>query len=58
MEVIRKYEVRRDLVPTSSAQLPPEVQSAILAEVTERLKPMQGNLLAGDGALLGAGDLV
>jgi type III restriction enzyme len=47
MEVIGKYEVRRDLVPTSSALLTPEVQSAILAEVTERLKPMQGNLLAG-----------
>jgi type III restriction enzyme len=46
MEVIGKYEVRRDLVPTSSALLTPEVQSAILAEVTERLKPMQGNLLA------------
>ncbi len=47
MDVIGKYEVRRDLVPTSSALLTPEVQSAILAEVTERLKPMQGNLLVG-----------
>lgn len=51
MEVIGKYEVRRDLVPTSSALLTPEVQSAILAEVTERLKqfsiPVQGNLLTG-----------
>jgi type III restriction enzyme len=51
MDVIGKYEVRRDLVPTSSALLTPEVQSAILAEVTERLKPLltqnQGNLLAG-----------
>lgn len=47
MEVIGTYEVRRDLVPTSGALLIPEVQSAILAEVTERLKPMQGNLLAG-----------
>ncbi len=51
MEVIGKYEVRRDLVPTSSALLTPEVQSTILAEVTERLsllnRPMQGNLLAG-----------
>ncbi|MEY4591139.1 MAG: hypothetical protein RIR18_34 [Pseudomonadota bacterium] len=47
MEVIGKYEVRRDLVPTSSALLNPEVQSAILAEVTERLKPAQGSLLAG-----------
>lgn len=47
MEVISKYEVKRDLVPTSNALLKPEVQSAILAEVTERLKPSQGNLLEG-----------
>ncbi|MFM2111585.1 MAG: hypothetical protein RLZZ271_245 [Pseudomonadota bacterium] len=47
MEVIGKYEVKRDLVPTSNALLNPEVQSAILAEVTERLKPTQGNLLEG-----------
>lgn len=47
MEVIGKYEVRRDLVPTSSALLKPEVQQEILAEVAERLKPVQGNLLAG-----------
>lgn len=46
MDVIGKYEIKRDLVPTSSALLTPEVQSAILAEVTERLKPLQGNLLA------------
>ncbi len=46
MDVIGKYEVRRDLVPTSGALLKPEVQSAILAEVAERLKPMQGSLLA------------
>lgn len=47
MDVIGKYEVKRDLVPTSSALLKPEVQQEILAEVAERLKPMQGNLLAG-----------
>ncbi len=47
MEVIGKYEVKRDLVPTSTALLKPEVQSAILAEVAERLKPTQGNLLEG-----------
>jgi type III restriction enzyme len=47
MEVIGKYEVKRDLVPTSSALLTPEVQKEILAEVTERLKPMQANLLEG-----------
>ncbi|CAE6887110.1 hypothetical protein R75471_02147 [Paraburkholderia domus] len=54
MEVIGKYEVKRDLVPTSNALLNAEVQSAILAEVTERLKPAQGDLLAGadDGALV------
>lgn len=47
MDVISKYEVKRELVPTSSALLNPEVQAAILAEVTERLKPAQGELLAG-----------
>jgi type III restriction enzyme len=47
MDVIGQYEVKRDLVPTSSALLKPEVQSALLAEVAERLKPVQGELLAG-----------
>jgi type III restriction enzyme len=47
MEVIGTYEVRRDLTPTSGALLRPEVQQEILAEVAERLKPAQGNLLAG-----------
>ncbi|TCT26237.1 DEAD/DEAH box helicase [Thermomonas haemolytica] len=47
MDVIGTYEVRRDQVPTSRALLNPEVQAAILAEVAERLKPMQGELLAG-----------
>lgn len=46
VNVIRQFEVKRDLVPTSNALLNPEVQSAIAAEVTERLKPTQGNLLA------------
>lgn len=46
MDVISKYEVKRDLVPTSSALLKPEVQREILAEVTERLKPLQGSLIA------------
>lgn len=46
MDVIGKYEVKRDLVPTSSALLNPEVQKEILAEVSERLKPVQGELLA------------
>ncbi|CAJ4767033.1 Type III restriction-modification enzyme helicase subunit [Burkholderia pseudomallei] len=47
MDVIGTYEVKRELVPTSSALLNPEVQKEILAEVSERLKPMQGDLLAG-----------
>ena len=47
MEVIGRYEVKRDQVPTSSALLNADVQKEILAEVTERLRPMQGSLLAG-----------
>ncbi|MBU2738162.1 DEAD/DEAH box helicase family protein, partial [Acidithiobacillus concretivorus] len=47
MDVIGKYEVKPDRVPTSGALLNPDVQKEILAEVTERLKPLQGNLLAG-----------
>lgn len=47
MEVIGKYETRRNLAPTSGALLKPEVQSALLAEAAELLRPMQGNLLAG-----------
>ena len=46
MEVIGQYEVKRDQVPTSGALLNANVQKEILAEVAERLKPMQGNLLA------------
>jgi type III restriction enzyme len=57
MEVIAEYEVRRDLVPTSSALLKPEVQTQILAEVAERLKPLQGELLAGADASAPALDL-
>ncbi|MCL2591629.1 MAG: DEAD/DEAH box helicase family protein [Betaproteobacteria bacterium] len=45
-DVIGTYEVKRNLVPTSSALLKPEVQSVLLAEVTERLKPIQADLLA------------
>ncbi|MFT4241649.1 MAG: DEAD/DEAH box helicase family protein [Acidovorax sp.] len=57
MDVIGKYEVKRDLVPTSSALLKPEVQREILAEVAERLKPLQGELLAGVDASALALDL-
>jgi len=46
MEVIGKYEVQRDLAPTSSALLNADVQEKILAEVTERMRPIQDNLLA------------
>jgi type III restriction enzyme len=47
IEVIGKLETQRDLVPTSGALLTPEVQKVIQAQVAERLKPVQGNLLAG-----------
>ena len=51
MQVISKYEVKRDLVPASSALLRPEVQRKILAEVTERLKPLQGSLIADEAKI-------
>ena len=47
MDVIGQYETRRDVAPTSSALLRPEVQQAIAAEVAERLRPVQASLLAG-----------
>jgi type III restriction enzyme len=47
MDIIGNYEVKRDLVPTRSALLKPEVQREILAAVEERLKPLQAELLAG-----------
>lgn len=51
MEVIGTYEVKRDLVPTSSALLNPEVQREILAQVTERLKPLQGSLVVAEAEI-------
>jgi type III restriction enzyme len=51
MEVIGKYEVKRDLVPTSSALLRPEVQREILAELKERLKPLQESLIADEAKI-------
>lgn len=48
MQVISKYEVKRDLVPTSSALLRPEVQMEILAEVAETMKPLQGSLVESE----------
>ncbi len=50
MQVISEYEVKRDLVPNSSALLKPEVQQEIAAKVAEYLKPLQGNLLSGADA--------
>ena len=48
MDVIGRYEVQRDLVPTSGALLQPEIQQRIVAEVKERLRPTQGELLSGE----------
>lgn len=45
MEVIGRYEVRQDLVPTSSALLKPDIQQRIVAEVQQRLRPVQARLL-------------
>lgn len=47
IEVISTLETQRDLVPTSVALLTPQVQKVIQGEVAERLKPMQGSMLAG-----------
>lgn len=44
MEVIGKYEVKHEQVPTSGAWLKAEVQKEIVAEVKERLKPVQGQV--------------
>jgi type III restriction enzyme len=54
MEVIGGYEVKRDMAPTSSALLKAEVQRDILAEVAERLKPVQASLFADDSFDLAA----
>jgi type III restriction enzyme len=47
MDVIGKYEVKPDQVPTSGDLLKPEVQKEIQAKVAELLKPKQGNVLGG-----------
>lgn len=47
MEVIGKYEIKCELVPTSEALLKPAVQKEIIAEVTELLKPIQEERQAG-----------
>jgi type III restriction enzyme len=51
MDVIGRYEVRRELVPTSGALLNPEVQQRIVAEVQERLRPAQRDLPLGETAV-------
>lgn len=47
VEVIGGYETRRDLTPSSAALLTPDVQQRIVAEVAEKLKPVQKDLLEG-----------
>lgn len=47
VEVIGSYETRRDLTPSSAALLTPDVQQRIVAEVAEKLKPAQKDLLEG-----------
>lgn len=51
MEVIARYEARQDLVPTSSALLKPDMQQRIVDEVQQRMRPVQGALLADEPAL-------
>jgi len=51
MEVIGRYEVQRELVPTSGALLKPEIQQRILAEVQAQLRPTQAELLPGEAPL-------
>lgn len=47
VEVIGSYETRRDLTPSSAALLTPDLQQRIVAEVAEKLKPVQKDLLEG-----------
>ncbi|HET7868394.1 MAG TPA: type III restriction endonuclease subunit R, partial [Burkholderiaceae bacterium] len=51
MEVIGRYEVRQDLVPTSSALLKPDIQQRIVEEVQQRLRPVQARLLPDEEVL-------
>lgn len=48
LEVIGRYEIRREQVPTTAALLRPEIRQVILAEVQELLKPTQGTLLTDE----------
>ncbi|OBS08227.1 DEAD/DEAH box helicase family protein [Acidihalobacter prosperus] len=58
LDVIGRYEVKREQVPTSRALLDEAVQQEILTEVSERLKPMQAGLLDGADTSTPALDLV
>lgn len=51
LEVIGRYEIRREQVPTTAALLKPEVRREILAEVQELLKPTQGTLLTDEATV-------
>jgi type III restriction enzyme len=51
MEVIGRYETRREQAPTHSALLKPEIRQEILEQVEELLKPAQGTLLADTPAI-------
>jgi type III restriction enzyme len=51
MDVIAGYEAKRDLAPSSQALLLPSIQNEIIAEVTQRLKPLQDSLFADEIAL-------
>ena len=57
LEVIGKCESRPDLVPTSAALLKPEVQKEIAAEVSARLRPVQGKLLTDADTIAAAVDI-
>ncbi|MEN8130083.1 MAG: DEAD/DEAH box helicase family protein [Pseudomonadota bacterium] len=45
LDVIQELEKQQDLVPSSGALNKPEVRQAIVAQVKERLTPVQGELL-------------
>ncbi|MCX8521303.1 MAG: type III restriction endonuclease subunit R, partial [Rhodoferax sp.] len=53
MDVIGSYQTQPDVVPSSAALLKPAVQAAILAAVTEQMRPVQAELL---GALRAPSD--
>ncbi|MCL2658181.1 MAG: DEAD/DEAH box helicase family protein [Betaproteobacteria bacterium] len=45
MQVIATYEAKPEQAPTRAALLQPALQQSILAEVAQRLRPLQGQLL-------------